>query len=178
MKKAILLSFLILIFSCSNDNDDDFITIQNDFVTTPDVIGSQMFELNISQSDGTSITSCPEVGDVTYLIKDNSTINGVLGKYGNLEVSTDNTIFVYSCSFSSTENNDFIVQRFGGMLTTVHSESINLEGRLEINRQTRRVSGAITINIINSNDSKTYDVIGNIHESGSCEIESYSRRKS
>jgi hypothetical protein len=178
MKKAILLSFLILIFSCSNDNDDDFITVQDDFVTTPDGIGSQMFELNISQSDGTSITSCPEVGEVTYLIKDNSTISGVLGKYGNLEVSTDNTIFVYSCSFSSTENNDFIVQRFGGMLTTVHSESINLEGRLEINRQTRRVYGAITINIINSNDSKTYDVIGNIHESGSCEIESYSRRQS
>jgi len=178
MKKAILLSFLILIFSCSNDNDDDFITVQDDFVTTPDGIGSQMFALNISQSDGTSITSCPEVGDDTYLIKDNSTISGLLGKYGNLEVSTDNTIFVYSCSFSSTENNDFIVQRIGGMLTTMHSESINLEGRLEINRQTRRVYGAITINMINSNDSKTYDVIGNIHESGSCEIESYSRRQS
>jgi len=47
MKKAILLSFLILIFSCSNDNDDDFITVQDDFVTTPDGIGSQMFALNI-----------------------------------------------------------------------------------------------------------------------------------
>ena len=178
MKKAILLSFLILIFSCSNDNDDDFITVQDDFVTTQDGIDSQMFKLNISQSDDTSITSCPEVGDDTYLIKDNSPISGVLGKYGNLEVSTDNNIFVYSCIVSSSDNSDFIVQRFGGMLTTMHSESINLEGRLEINRQTGRVSGAITINMINSNDSKTYNVMGNIHESGSCLIKSHSWRNS
>jgi len=154
MKKAILLSFLILIFSCSNDNDDDFITVQDDFVTTQDGIDSQMFKLNISQSDDTSITSCPEVGD------------------------DDNNIFVYSCIVSSSDNSDFIVQRFGGMLTTMHSESINLEGRLEINRQTGRVYGAITINMINSNDSKTYNVMGNIHESGSCLIKSHSWRNS
>ena len=64
------------------------------------------------------------------------------------------------------------------MLTTIDGEIINLEGRLGVNRLTHKVNGAITINILNSNNSnnsKTYDVIGDINESGSCEIESFPR---
>ncbi len=171
MKKAILLSFLILIFSCAND-DDDFVTLTDDFVFSPEVT------LSISQSDGTSHTSCPEVGDFSFLIKDNSLISGALGKYGKLEVSSDNTIFVYSCTISSSENINFIIQRFGGMLTTVNGETVSLEGRLDINRLTHQVNGAITFKIINSDNSKTYDVIGDINESGSCEIESFPQRNS
>ncbi len=159
MKKAILLSFLILIFSCAND-DDDFVTLTDDFVFSPEVT------LSISQSDGTSHTSCPEVGDFSFLIKDNSLISGALGKYGKLEVSSDNTIFVYSCTISSSENINFIIQRFGGMLTTVNGETVSLEGRLDINRLTHQVNGAITFKIINSDNSKTYDVIGDINNIG------------
>ena len=169
MKKAFLLSFLILIFSCSNDNDDRLCFLRRG----PRI--SKSFTLSISQSDGTSLTSCPEVGDLSFLIKDNSLISGAIGKYGQLEVSSDNTIFVYSCTFSSSENNNFIIQRFGGTLTTINGESVNLEGRLGINRETHQVNGSININTINSDDSKTYNVIGEIHESGSCEIQSYPR---
>ncbi|MGI9531683.1 hypothetical protein [Lutimonas sp.] len=178
MKKAILLSFLILIFSCSNDTDDDFITIENNAVNSNQYTDSKTFTLSIFQSDGTSPASCPEVDDFSYLIQDNSLISGALGRYGQLEVSSDNTIIVYSCVLSSTESNDFIIQRFGGMLTTINAETINLEGRLEINRQTQQVYGAITINTVKSDDSKTYNVFGDITESGSCEIESYPQRKS
>ena len=166
MKKAILLSFLILILSCSNDNDEDF-------VSSVEAVDLKSFTLSISQSDGTSLTSCPEVGDFSFMIKDNSLISGAIGKYGQLEVSSDNTIIVYSCTFSSSENNNFIIQRFGGTLTTINGDSVILEGRLGINRQSQKVTGAITINIMNSDDSKTYNVIGNINESGSCEIERF-----
>ena len=175
MKKAFLLSFLILIFSCSNDYDDDLVILSNDFVTSEEGTDFKTFTLNISQSDGTNLASCPGVDDISFLIKDNSLISGVLGKYGQLEITSNNTIIVYSCTFSSTENNNFIIQRFGGMLTTIQGESINLEGLLGIDRQTHQVNGAITINIINSDDSQTYNVIGDINESGSCEIESFPR---
>ena len=175
MKKAFLLSFLILMFSCSNDYDDDFVTLPDDLVTSQESTDFNTFTISISQSDGTSLTSCPDVDDISFLIKNNSLISGVLGKYGQLEITSDNTIFVYSCTFSSTENNNFIIQRFGGMLTTIQGESINLEGLLGIDRQTHQVNGAITINIINSDDSVTYNVIGDINESGSCEIESFPR---
>ena len=168
MKKAFLLSFLILIFSCSNDNDDNF-------VSSEEASDFKSFTLSISQSDGTSLSSCPEVGPLSFLIKDNSLISGAIGKYGQLEVSSDNSIFIYSCTFSSTGNNNFIIQRFGGTLTTINGESVNLEGRVGINRETHQVNGSININTINSDDSKTYNVIGEIHESGSCEIQSYPR---
>ena len=170
MKKIILLSFLFLIVSCSNDPDLITLPPVTDF--SPDIT------ISISQSDGTSLTSCPEVADFSFLIKDNSLISGELGKYGKLEVSSDNNIFIYSCTISSNENINFITQRFGGMLTTIDGEIINLEGRLGVNRLSHKVNGAITINILNSNNSnnsKTYDVIGDINESGSCEIESFPR---
>ncbi len=176
MKKALLLSFLILIFSCSNDNDEDFDTLPNNLISSPHDSDNKIITLSISQSDDTSLTSCPEVSDFSYLIKDNSLISGVIGSYGELETSSDNTIYVYSCTFSSTENNNFIIQRFGGLLTLKNDDPINLEGRLEINRQTQQVYGVITIKTLKSNDSNTYNVMGNINEYGSCEIENYPQR--
>lgn len=166
MKKAILLSFLFLIFSCSND--DDLVPKSGNTA-----MENSSVKLIISQSDDTTHYSCPEVGESSFLIKDNSLISGALGQYGRLVDSYGNIIVLFSC----TGNDNIIVQRFGGILSTINGETVNLEGRLVIDRWTQQVGGAITINIINSNDSKTYDVIGSINKSGSCEIESYPQRK-
>ena len=164
MKKAILLSFLILIFSCSNDND---ITTLEDF-TSPE---TATLSLNISQV-AYSTESCPEVEDSSFLIKDNSLISGFIGQYGKLEESIDNSIVVYSCALSYNGNDDFVIQRFGGVFKTSGGESINLDAFVQINRSTQEMQGTITINNLSNNDKmmEHYYIEGNIKESGSCNI--------
>lgn len=164
MKKIILLSFLFLILSCSNDND---LTTLEDF-TSPE---TATLSLNISQA-AYNTESCPEIKDPSFLIKDNSRISGFIGQYGQLEESIDNSIVVYSCALSYNGNDDFVVQRFGGIFKTSNGESINLEAFVQINRSTQEMQGTITINNL-SNDDKMmehYNIEGNIKESGSCNI--------
>jgi hypothetical protein len=164
MKKIILLSVLFLILSCSNDND---IKTLEDF-TSPE---TATLSLNISQV-AYSTESCPEVEDPAFLIKDNSLVSGFIGQYGKLEESIDNSIVVYSCALSYNGNDDFVVQRFGGIFKTSDGESINLEAFVQINRSTQEMQGTITINNLSNNDKmmEHYNIEGNIKESGSCNI--------
>jgi len=164
MKRIILLSFLFLIFSCSND-DDDFVPPSERIQTLPSSLN-----INILQVDGNSLASCPGVSDSSFMIKDNSIVSGAIGQYGNLTDSQDNVIHIFTCIQSSDPNKDFVLQRFGGVLSTINGEKVDLVGRLVINRSTKEVRGEIVITSIYSNNSGTYDVYGNIDKSGSCEI--------
>jgi hypothetical protein len=165
MKRIILLSFLFMILSCSNDND---ITTLEEF--TPNE--SSRVSINISQMDGFSIESCPDLEDSSFLIKNNSLFSGYLGQYGKIEESMDNSIVVFSCVLSSNGNDKFIVQRFGGIFKTTNGKSISVEAIVEIDRLTHDVRGNITIDNLDNNDTviQQYNVKGNIKKSGSCTI--------
>lgn len=164
MKKIILLSILFLTLSCSDDND---ITTLENFTSTE----SGTLSLNISQV-AYSTESCPEIKDSSFLIKDNSLISGFIGQYGQLEESIENSIVVYSCALSYNGNDDFVIQRFGGVFKTSSGESINLEAFVQINRLTQEMQGTITINNLANNDKmiEHYEIDGYIKESGSCNI--------
>lgn len=165
MKKIILLSFLFLSLSCSNDND---LTTLEEF--TPNE--SSRVSINISQMDGFSIESCPDLEDSSFLIKNNSLISGYIGQYGKIEESMNNSIVVYSCVLSSNGNDNFIVQRFGGVFKTTNGKSISVEAIVGINRVSQEIQGNITIDNLDNNDNmiEHYDVEGNIKKSGSCVI--------
>ena len=165
MKKVILLSFLFLILSCSNDSDP---TTLNDF--TPNERSS--VSINISNLDGFSFESCPDIDDSSFLIKDNSLLSGLIGHYGELKESKDNIVLVYSCIISSKGNNDYVIQRFGGVFKTTNGQSISVQGIVGIDRLTQHVSGNITIDNLDNNGImiEEYRVKGNIKKSGSCII--------
>jgi len=154
-----------MILSCSNDND---ITTLEEF--TPNE--SSRVSINISQMDGFSIESCPDLEDSSFLIKNNSLFSGYLGQYGKIEESMDNSIVVFSCVLSSNGNDKFIVQRFGGIFKTTNGKSISVEAIVEIDRLTHDVRGNITIDNLDNNDIviQQYNVKGNIKKSGSCTI--------
>lgn len=165
MKNAIILSFLLFILSCTDDDSSDLIkfnTAENSQVT-----------LSIDHVDGLSVASCPEVENKTFMIQDNSLVSGVLGQFGVLANSNENAVTVFNC-IQSEENENFMMQRFGGVLLTSDGETITLEGRLEIDRSKHEVSGEISISTTKLNDpgNKVYRVFGNIDQLGSCRITS------
>lgn len=166
MKNAIILSFLLLILSCTDDDDRSdvirFNTAENSQVT-----------LSIDHVDGFSVASCPEFENTTFMIQDNSLVSGVLGQFGVLADSYDNAITVFNC-IESEHNENFMLQRFGGVLQTLDGETITLEGRLEIDRSRHEVIGEISISITKQQDprNKVFRVFGNIDQLGSCRITS------
>jgi len=155
-----------MILSCSNDND---ITTLEEF--TPNE--SSRVSINISQMDGFSSESCPDLEDSSFLIKNNSLFSGYLGQYGNIEESMDNSIVVFSCVLSSNGNDKFIVQRFGGIFKTTNGKSISVEAIVGINRLTHEIYGSMTIDNPNNthNSTENHQIKGYINESGSCTIE-------
>lgn len=165
MKKIILLSFLFMILSCSNDND---LKAHEEF--TPNE--SSRVTINISQMDGFSIESCPDLEDSSFLIKNNSLISGYIGQSGVIEESMENSIVVFSCVLSSNGNNNFIVQRFGGVFKTTNGKSVSVEAIVGIDRLSHEIQGNITIDHLDNNSNKIehYKVVGNIKKSGSCII--------
>ena len=165
MKNAILLSFLLFILSCADDDSSDLVRFNA--TENPQVT------LSIDHVDGLSVASCPEVENKTFMIQDNSLVSGVLGRFGVLSNSNDNAITVFNC-IQSEENENFMMQRFGGVLQTSDGEIITLEGRLEIDRSKHQVTGEISISTTKVNDlgNKVYRVFGNIDQLGSCRISS------
>ena len=166
MKNVIILSFLLFILSCTDDDDSSdiirFNTLENSQVT-----------LSIDHVDGLSVASCPEIENSTFMIQDNSLVSGVLGQFGVLADSNDNAVTVFNC-IQSEENENFMMQRFGGVLQTLDGEIITLEGRLEIDRSKHEVTGEIYISRTKRNDpgNTVYRVFGNIDQLGSCRITS------
>ena len=161
MKKIILLSFLFMILSCSNDND---VSTLEDFAANE----TAKVSINISNLDGFSFESCPDVEDTSFLIKDNSLLSGFVGQHGKLEESIDNIIVIYSC----VGNDNFVVQRFGGIFKLTNGKSISVEAIVGIDRSTHDIRGNITIDNLDNNEKiiQQYDVHGNIKKSGSCII--------
>lgn len=165
MKKIILFTFLILTFGCSDDEPLPTLTGVTAIETAP-------LSISISTMDDTNISSCPEIENASFLMKDNSIVSGAIGTYGNLDDSSDNSIIIYSCVIASNGNDNFVIQRFGGVFKTTKGEEVNLEGFIEINRTTQKVQGLITITTMDYNDKRPehYDVAGIIKKSGSCNI--------
>lgn len=99
-------------------------------------------------------------------------LSGYIGRYGKLEESVDNIVFVYSCVLSSNGNDNFVVQRFGGIFKTTNGKSISVDAIVGIDRLSHQVQGNITIGNLDNNDStiQQYKVEGNIKKSGSCLI--------
>ena len=168
MKKIILLSFLFLILSCSNDND---LSTLDDVTQIYPPLTSKI-SIDISSVDGFSYDSCPDFEDSSFLIKNNSILSGSIGQFGMLEESVDNSIDIFSCVRSSNGNDNFIVQRFGGIFRTTNGNTINMDAIIVINRLTQRVQGDITIYNLDNNDKiiEEFRVLGNIKKSGSCNI--------
>lgn len=157
MKKIILLSFLFLIFGCS---DDDTFKPPGDATTEV-----AQLSISISTADDFDSSSCPNIGDPSFLMKDNSIVRGAIGKIGRLDDSADNHINIYSCS----GNDKFAVQRFGGIFTTTDGQEFVLQGFLEIDRDTQKVAGSITIDsMVDKEMPDHFDVDGIIKKSGSC----------
>lgn len=161
MKKLILFAFLILTFGCSDD--DNFATIEGR--TTP--TETAPLSISISTVDDLKTSSCPDLGDPSFLMKDNSIVSGAIGKIGRLDDSADNHINIYSCS----GNDKFAVQRFGGIFTMTDGRKFVLQGFLEIDRSTQKVQGSITIDsMLDKEMPDHYEVAGIIKKSGACNL--------
>lgn len=164
MKNVFLLSFLILIFGCSDD--DEYPTIPSSpsqsSADTP-VPSDSPFEMVFTAFDSNSKVSCPGQRDAFYLIADNSYVSGEIENIGRIRVSETNTVEVSSNCYPGS---DGIHQSFSGEFTTDDGQVYRFYGSADVNTESMLLNGSIMIISAQSDYRSTFIVTGIIHEVG------------